>query len=164
VSARTDGITGLAERHRRVAVDSNVLIYLLEDHPVHGEAAAILVDAVAAGDLEGVIASLALVEVLTGAARADDGARFEQTAATLRDIGFSVAILDADAAEEAAWLRGRDGLSAPDAVHLACASAAGATAFVTNDRRIRSRPGIEVVPLEELAGGMGPGPDAEAAG
>jgi predicted nucleic acid-binding protein len=151
VNAPADRIAGLGERHRRVAVDSNVLICLLEDDPVRGETAAALVDAVAGGALEGVIASLALVEVLAGAARADDGARFEQAAATLRDLGFIVADLDADAAEEAAWLRGRTGLSLPDAVHLACASAAGATAFVTNDQRLRDRPSLEVVLLDELA-------------
>lgn len=145
-------IRALAERHRRVAVDSNVLIYLLDDDPQWGETAAAVVDAVATGALEGVIASLGIVETLAGAARADDGARFELAAATIRDLGFAIAALDADAAEDAAWLRGRSGASLADAVHLACARAAGATAFITNDRRIRSRRGLEVVQLEVLSG------------
>jgi hypothetical protein len=38
-------------------------------------------------------------------------------------------------------------------VHLACAIAGGATAFVTNDQRIASRPNLEVIGLETLATG-----------
>jgi predicted nucleic acid-binding protein len=103
------------------------------------------------GAMEGVIASLGVVEALVGAARVDDGARFELAAATIRDLGFTIAALDADTAEEAAWIRGRTSASLPDAVHLACARLAGATAYITNDRRIRSRPGLTVVYLDDLA-------------
>lgn len=151
-----DPIRALAERHRRVALDSNVLIYLLDDHPDWAEPAAALVDAIATGVLEGAIASLTLSEALVGPARADDGARFELAAATMRDLGFVVAPLDAATAEEAAWIRGRTGVSLPDAVHLACARAAGATAFVTNDRRIPAVAQLEIVSLADLAPGGPP--------
>lgn len=145
-----DPLSGLAERHRRIAIDSNVLIYLLEDHPVLAEPAAALVDAVAERRLEGVMASLALSETLVGPARADDGARFELAAATIRDLGFEVVPLDADVAVEAAWIRGRTGATMPDAVHLASARAAGATAFVTNDRRLPGTDDLEIVVLAHL--------------
>jgi predicted nucleic acid-binding protein len=75
----------------------------------------------------------------------------------MRDLGFTVAALDADAAEDAAWIRGRTGSSLADSVHLACARAAGATAFITNDRRIRSGGSPEIVYLDELDEG-GPAP------
>ena len=151
MSGLPEPILALAERHRRVAVDSNVLIYLLDDDPRWGETAAAVVDAVATDVLEGVIASLGVAETLVGAARADDGARFELAAATMRDLGFTITALDADAAEDAAWIRGRTGASLADAVHLACARAAGATALITNDRRLRSDRGPEVVYLDDLA-------------
>ena len=38
-----------------------------------------------------------------------------------------------------------------DAVHVATARAAQATAFITNDRRVRPRAGIEIVILADLA-------------
>ncbi len=37
-----------------------------------------------------------------------------------------------------------------DAMHLASARAAGATAFVTNDRRIRGSSKLEVIYLDDL--------------
>jgi predicted nucleic acid-binding protein len=41
-------------------------------------------------------------------------------------------------------------MSLADAVHLATARAAGATAFVTNDRRIRGSTKLAVVYLDDL--------------
>jgi predicted nucleic acid-binding protein len=38
----------------------------------------------------------------------------------------------------------------PDAIHLACAIAAGATVLVTNDRDIRPRPRLDVAYLDDL--------------
>jgi predicted nucleic acid-binding protein len=137
-------------QHQRVAIDSNVLIYLLGDDPERAEVSAAIVDAVAAGMVEGVLATVGLAEVLVGPARQDDGALFEQTAATIRDLGFHIVPMDAAAAEDAAWIRGRTGLSLPDAAHLACAKLAGATAFITNDREIGGVPGLVVLRVDDL--------------
>jgi predicted nucleic acid-binding protein len=142
----------LLSMHRRIALDSNVLIYLLEDDGVRAETAAAIVDAIAEGDVEGVVASLGLLESLVGPARAHDAARFELAAAAPRDLGLDVVPLDAELAADAAWIRGGSGVGLPDAIHLATARAAGATALVTNDRRLRSRSHLEVVYLDDLAG------------
>jgi predicted nucleic acid-binding protein len=143
-------ILDLVARHRRIAIDSNVLIYLLDGDPVRADTAAALVDAVATGRVEGVLASVGLLETLVGPARLGDGVAFEQAAATIRDLGFAIAPLTSETAVDAAWIRGQAGMSTPDAAHIACARAAGATAFVTNDRRIAPGPGLEIVPLDDL--------------
>ena len=52
--------------------------------------------------------------------------------------------------EKAAWLRGQGQLDLADAIHVAGARVAGATAFITNDRRIKSRPNLDVFYLDEL--------------
>jgi predicted nucleic acid-binding protein len=153
VSEKSGSIRDLARLHRRVAIDSNVLIYLLDGDPGRAETAAALVDAVATGQCEGVLASIGLAEALVGPARAGDGAAFEQTAATIRDLGFRIAPMDAGAAEDAAWIRGRTGMSLPDAAHIACARAAGATAFVTNDLGIGTQAGLEIVHFDDLEAG-----------
>lgn len=142
----------LTTRHRRIAFDSNVLIYLLEGNDARAEAVASVIDDLAADGSSGVLASIGVTEVLAGPARKDDPVGFEMLAAALRDLGFANPVLDAAAAEDAAWIGGRTGARLPDAVHLACARTAGATAFLTNDRRIRSRRGLEVVYLDDLLG------------
>jgi uncharacterized protein len=140
----------LTRRHRRIAFDSNVLIYLLERSDARAEAVASVIDELAAGGGTGVLASIGVTEVLAGPARQGDPVGFEMLAAALRELGFDNPPLDAATAEDAAWIGGRTGARLPDAAHLACAQAAGATAFLTNDRRIRPRRGLEVVYLDDL--------------
>ena len=144
-------VEALVAIHRRIALDSNVLIYLMEETPGRADVAAALVDAVAQRRVDGVLASVGLAEALVGPARTGDSAAFEQVAALIRDIGLAIVPLDAAGAEHAAWIRGLTGCSLPDAVHLATARAAGATALVTNDRRIRSMAGLDVLYLDDLA-------------
>lgn len=138
-------------RQRRLALDSNVLIYLLEGSGPRAEIAALLVDAVAGGEVEGILASVGIAELLVPAAQAADGPVFEQTAATLRDLGFRIVALDAQVAEDAAWIRGRTGATMPDAIHLASARRAGVTVFVTNDRRMPALPRLTIALLDDLA-------------
>lgn len=136
--------------HRRIGLDSNILIYLLETSGPLADAAARLVDAIDAGTTEAVLSTVGLVEILAGPARAGDAAAFELTADALRDLLIRVVSLDRATAEDAAWIRGSLGIGMEDAVHLASARNAGATAFVTNDRRLRSIPRLEVVYLDDL--------------
>ena len=139
----------LAE-HRRIGLDSNILIYLLETSGPLADAAARIVDAIDAGTTEAVLSTVGLIEILAGPARAGDAATFELTADALRDLLIRVVSLDRATAEDAAWIRGSLGIGLEDAVHLASARNAGATAFVTNDRRLRSIPRLEVVYLDDL--------------
>ncbi len=150
MTERVDSTRDLTTRHRRIAFDSNVLIYLIERSDARAEAVASVIDDLAASGSTGVLASIGVAEVLAGPARKDDPVGFEMLASALRDLGFGNPVLDRVAAEDAAWISGRTGARLPDAVHLACARAAGATAFLTNDRRIRSRRGLEVVYLDDL--------------
>ena len=150
MSEKPSSIEALIGTHRRIAIDSNVLIYLLDGSGRRAELSARLMDAIGRGEVEGVLASVGLAEVLVASAKADDGPVFEQTAATLRDLGLRVTTLDARAAEDAAWIRGRMGASMPDAIHLACAIRAGATTFVTNDRRMPAPARLPITILDDL--------------
>lgn len=133
----------------RVAIDSNVLIYLLEDDGPRAIVAGSIIDAVGAGRIVGIVASLGLTEVLAGFARHGDAARFETAAAELADLGLHVRALDAELAVDAAWLRA-EGIGLEDAIHIATARAEDADVFVTNDRRIMSRARFEVAYLDDL--------------
>lgn len=140
-------IDDLVARHRRVGIDSNVFIYLFEGTGVEAVSAGLLLDAIEEGRCEGVLATVGLTEILTRPASLGDGALFERYADEIRSIrNLRMPPLDDETAVDAAWGRstGRD---LGDAVHVATAKAAGATAFVTNDRRVRGRSTVEIVPL-----------------
>ena len=137
-------------RHAVVALDSNVLIYLLEGSGDLADAAEALVDGIEEGAAHGVLASIALTEVLSRPAALGDVESFESHARELRSVpNLRVVPLDAETAIDAAWGRsgGRD---LGDAVHVASARRAGATCFITNDALIRERAGVEIVLLSDV--------------
>jgi predicted nucleic acid-binding protein len=141
----------LFEAHRRIALDSNVLIYLLEANEPIASIARALVDGIEEGRTRAVLSVVGLAEVLTGPARTGDLGRLERYDAEIRAIdGLRVHPFQPEVAGDVAVIRGMRGIPLPDAIHLASARAAGATAFVTNDRRLRGSKLLEVVYLDDL--------------
>jgi predicted nucleic acid-binding protein len=150
VSEKAWSPASLSDDHRLVALDANVLIYVLEGSEEFGERARAVVDAVDGGVLAASMATVGQVEILAGPARIGDAIVFERTADEMRSLGLTLVPLTAAVAEDAAWLRGQGGLDLADAIHVASARAAGATALITNDRRIRARAGLDVLYLDDL--------------
>lgn len=141
----------LLKRHRRVAIDSNVLIYLLAGEVDLGNKCAALLDAIALGEGEGALATIALAEICGRPAGEGKQALVDRYADELTSLeNVAMVPLSATVAVEAAVIRGATSLSLADAIHLACAREAGATAFVTNDRRIKPIRGLEVAYLADL--------------
>jgi predicted nucleic acid-binding protein len=141
----------VASDHRLVALDANVLIYVLEGNEEFGARARAVVDAVDGGVLATSMATVGQVEILAGPARIGDAGVFERTADEIRSLGITLVPLTSAVAEDAAWIRGQGRLDLADAIHVAAAQATGATAFITNDRRIKSRPNLDVFYLDDLA-------------
>jgi predicted nucleic acid-binding protein len=150
VNAKSWSVSQLTAKHELVALDANVVIYLLENVEPGASRAAAIVDAIESGEVRGSMSTVAQTEILVGPARSADPMIFELAAQELRELRVAKNPLTARIAEDAAWVRGQTGLRLPDAVHLATARASGATALVTNDRRIRSRPGLDVYYLDDL--------------
>lgn len=143
-------IEELCERHRRIAVDANVLVYLLEGDERWGPAARALMKAVEDGRVAAVLSALGLAEVLAGPAR-DDLAHVERFDDEIRSIaGLKVVPFEVGLSPDAAVIRGVRRIGLPDAIHLATARAFGATAFITNDRQIRGSAKLEVIYLDDL--------------
>lgn len=142
----------LCARHRRIALDANILIYLLEDGGPLADSSQGLIDAAENGDVAAVIAAIGLAEVCAGPARSGDLALAERYAAALGSMpGLRIQPLTAEVAVDAAVIRGVRGISLADAMHLASARASGATAFITNDRRLHGSARLDVVYLDDLA-------------
>jgi len=150
VNERPSSLERFLSGHRRVALDSNVLIYLAEDFEGRGQVAGRVVAALIELDVEMVLATVGLSEVLAGPAQSNDVIGFESLADELRELGLRLVPLDASIAEDAAWLRSRARFDLIDAIHVASARAAGATLFLTNDRGIPPLPQLEVVYLDDL--------------
>jgi predicted nucleic acid-binding protein len=143
-------LTELFERHPVLALDSNVLIYLLEGDGALADTARAILNGLDDGRATGVLATLGLTEVLAGPATSGDGAMFEHVAAELRSLpNVRLVPLDAETAIDAAWGRS-GGRHIGDAVHVATARSAGATCIVTNDERLRGRTGVEVIRLSTI--------------
>ena len=139
---------GALRGHVAVGLDSNVFIYLLETSGDEAAQAGRALDAISAASIEASMSTIAVAEVLTGPARAGDAALMERYLDEIRSLErLRIVPVDIDVAFAAATLRGRDGVAMSDALNLAAARSAGATAFITNDRRLRSVPGLEVIRL-----------------
>jgi predicted nucleic acid-binding protein len=147
---RSWSIRTLVATHSRIALDANVVIYLIENAEGHVDRAAAVIDAIEPHGLRASMATLGQVEILTGSARSGDQVIFERVADEIRSMDLRFEPLTQAIAEDAAWIRGQGRLELADAIHVATARAAGATAFVTNDRRIKSRSGLEVLYLDDL--------------
>ena len=144
----------LCRRHRRIAFDANVFIYLFEGDGDLSRAAASVLDAISDGRATGLAATVALSEVVVGPVRADEETMAERYLDAIRSIEhLDVVPATAEIAADAGFIRGRKGLTLADALHVATARAAGASVLVTNDRRLRSMPKLAVVQLADLVAG-----------
>ncbi len=134
-----------------VGVDTAPFIYLIEEHPDYLPLVRPFFEAVDLGRLRVVTSVITLLEVLVQPLRQDN----QELAQKYRDIllgaaGLSVVPVSVSIAEEAASLRACYHLRTPDAIQIATAKSEGASAFLTNDRRLASLPGIQVLVLDEL--------------
>jgi len=134
----------------RVFWDTNLFIYLFEDHgPLSRAAAALRKRMLARGD-QLLTSALTLGEILV---KPVEQGNLQLSASYETAIAASALILpfDTKAARIYASLRPDRALRPPDAIQLACAASAGTDLFVTNDARLQRRhvEGIQfIVPLE----------------
>jgi predicted nucleic acid-binding protein len=119
-------------------IDSRVFVYHFEAHQELGPAAGRLLEAAEGGRCRLVCSVLAQLEVLVVPKRnqrQDLCARYREVFESFPNL--SVLNVDREIAEIASDLRAAYSLRTPDAIHLATALRAGASAFVSQDGRLK---------------------------
>jgi predicted nucleic acid-binding protein len=119
---------------RRVYIDTNVLIYFAEQHPLYGAASRALIQSAILGQLTLVTSELTIGEALVLPFRLGQAAvikRYEELL-TPRE-NFEVWPISREVLVGCAKLRAGQKIKTPDALHVATASASGCSHFVTQD-------------------------------
>ena len=121
--------------HKRVAIDTNIFVYLVEASERYGELAKALFAWVKRSGNSAVASTIVVTELLVPlykeASREQERSEIFSVLARYPNLEWIAA--DLVIADLAAQCRARYGLKTPDALHAATAIHAGATGFVTND-------------------------------
>jgi predicted nucleic acid-binding protein len=135
----------------RVYLDTQSVIYIVEQHPTYFPILRPVWAAAQAGTVRIVTSEITILETLIGPYKSGDtvmAANYEQTLAlpVVDLVPITPAILRDAARLRAAITR----LRTPDAIHAATALAAAVTLFVTNDFDFRNVPGLPVDVLQDV--------------
>lgn len=137
----TDVISG-----RRVCLDTNILVYLLEGSSTLERPLADLRAVLRQRAARFFVSSLALTEVLPPLVAKGDRAAVETACDFLTASGFfQIVAADAAVCIEAGLLRGIWRMKTPDAIHMATAIVAECDCMLTNDTGMRGPDRIERV-------------------
>jgi len=139
--------------HKRIALDTPVLIYHVEGVEPYASLTAALFDWAGREGISLVLSFLIWTEMLVKPIADGKGEAVRRIEGFLREIPLAEWLpLDEAIAREAARIRGIYGLRTPDAIIAATAVVGGATALVTNDREMRKveGEGIKVFVLEDF--------------
>lgn len=142
----------VTDRRPLVALDSMIAIYLLERHPSYRPKVKPLFASIREGQFRGLLASIGLIEILTGPkelGRRTLAAEYKRRLTTFPHL--AIGELTDPVIDLASDLRAKYGLRTPDAIHVATAIASRASRFVTNDQSLQRVTEIEVVTLNEIA-------------
>lgn len=141
--------------HPVIGLDTSIFIYHLEDHPRYGPVTADLLTALEKGVFQGVTSYLTLMEILVKP-------KAEGNPEAIRDYEFflttfpnlSFVSMGLEVARRAADLRAGYRLRPPDALQLAAALVHGATAFLTNDKKLKQVSELKVLMLDDWLTGF----------
>lgn len=130
----------LLESFDRVALDTNAVIYFLDQTEPYARLVTALFRACEEGRLTVVIPTLVVAELLVAPMCDGDEAALERMALLLDHFpNVTVAPLSRQAAQLAARIRASHGLATPDALIVGTALESGCAAVIGNDKRWRSR-------------------------
>ncbi|MQA89872.1 MAG: PIN domain-containing protein [Gemmatimonas sp.] len=131
-----------------VAIDTAIVIYLVERHERFLPLIRPLFAAADEGKLQLVTSVITLLEVLVVPYRAGDSALAARYEAVLsRSRGLDLVLIDLTLIRAAAQIRATHGVRTPDSIQMAAGLARGCRSLLTNDRRLPSLPNLTVLQL-----------------
>jgi predicted nucleic acid-binding protein len=131
----------------RVAVDTAIFIYFIEEHPTYLPVVSPLFEQADQGVRELVTSSVTLLELLVVPYRTGDRLAARYEALLTHSRGIRLVDITRAQIHAAAQLRALTRVRTPDALQLAAALESRCGAFITNDRRLPAIPGLRVVDL-----------------
>jgi predicted nucleic acid-binding protein len=135
-------------RHSTIAVDTSPFIYYIEGHPQFGPLAREIFDQISVGTCRGVTSVVTLMEIIVKPNRDQQLGVANEYATILSQLpNLDVVPVDNSDAWRAGTLRAMNTIRPADALQIATCIGAGATVFVTNDRRLRQINEIDVLIL-----------------
>lgn len=138
---------------QRVFLDSNALIYWVEDVRPYCDLLSPVFEAALRGELTLVISALSLLETLVEPLRHGDEGKVQRFREIVRNSpGVDYRAIDDEILEKAASLRAETGLRTPDAILVATSMLAGCDVLITNDARLKGAAGPGAILLSETAG------------
>jgi predicted nucleic acid-binding protein len=144
------GIARLLARHRRIAIDTCVFIYLMERNPRYFDLANAVFEWMERPESSAVTSTVALTEILVEPyrnANLPQAQSFYSLLTTIPNLEWVAPSLHI--ADAAALLRASYRLQTPDALIAATAVLCNASALVTNDPIFRRIPKLDVLILDD---------------
>ena len=145
---------GLREalRGRRVYLDANVFIYLVEGSLEFEAKLAEIRQCIFHAECEFVTSELTLCEVLVRPFRQSNAALVDEFRALIeRSEAFELKPTTLQTYIRASLYRAQLGLKTPDAVHMATAVESNCDVFVTNDKPMKAPQQIKMLKLREVS-------------
>jgi predicted nucleic acid-binding protein len=138
--------------HAVIGLDTSIFIYHLEAHPRYLPLTQKLLADIQTGRHTAVTSTVTVMELTVRPWQIGQPAVAREYEVLLVNFpNLNLADVSRDIARRAAQLRARFGLRPADALQVATALVHGATAFVTNDRRLaRLEPALEIIVLEDI--------------
>jgi predicted nucleic acid-binding protein len=134
---------------KKIALDTNLFIYVFEQHPEFGEKSKAILEQIEDGFVAAVASSVSLTEILVKPIR-EGNLTLEKQYKLLFSHFPNLTILPIDnmVAERAAYLRGKYNIKTSDALIVATALVANADLFITNDQRLEIVKEIKCISLD----------------
>lgn len=139
-------------KHKIVGIDTVPFIYHFEENPTYKDITTALFDNLEKGKVKGVTSTITLMEILVRPKAKGDADAIEDYKLLLTTYpNLKIKDIDIGVADKAADLRSTYRLRPPDALQAAACIVEGASAFITNDARMKVLREIHVILLRSFS-------------